>query len=838
MLPLTFLSNSLIFILQIKFTYPELSSSSKHVEGIDEAQAIAHSGLQTDDDEALWHELEDLFNPEDAMRFIGPSIQNSPPQQTNQHPPPSIIKKTKVDKQPVTSNSEFDSRKNKYALTQFRADESSVHQIPNKPFLTQPAKILTIQENQDKIENPKPVSSHENRNSIIQSSKSLNEGRIQPLDSDGDSMSEDELTLNQECKTPSESLQKASWKDRDRKRRISQIKIYTLYKLVGQKNLGGIRAELKEFLSELQPQLSRKRKTVTTAIPNSNSYQLLLAIETSLLQSRIHAQLFPNPSEEYLRQSHREAFEFAKYFWRLALTSKEDSTSAYYHVHKNPIVMECLEKAQTILASVEQVEGSFAMAAWEQTDAFVFFKRGWRLEDLEKKAIQTGLKLYGEHYNIDTYLLLRVQHILKNLDEERISHMVGSTPAQHLGNVVKLSEKTSRRSILVYSNIFGQTELKRYHLSLNEFLTDIWNRYKKMLERFQDTKIDAIINRIYYIINSSFLKIQVYRTLEFGARLKSEFVDGFEGKACNLLQYFCEFALFGKVDKTRRDINLEENFKQHDVFENFRATLSIDEENEVVGEWISWHATEFFVWWFWNKKLTTNQKTQIVQRIESQGRERKLVEDNPRIHGKLDGIPDQNFTDHDRFLMVSSAESKVLIDKYFHKFGEVALNRYKSDIEELSETIKQEPKNLIEPLKKRPKFIVDRITYLTKASLLKINVFASFQMGGLTKADFVDGYEAKTADALRNFWLLLLFGKSGHNGEDLIREKSMKLDEMLKNARISFANKTTDTKRLETASWYATRFCMRWLWHEELDQVIQTDIYEEILRRMKHNAVQ
>ncbi|MBW0464798.1 hypothetical protein O181_004513 [Austropuccinia psidii MF-1] len=102
-------------------------------------------------------------------------------------------------------------------------------------------------------------------------------------------------------------------------------------------------------------------------------------------------------------------------------------------------------------------------------------------------------------------------------------------------------------------------------------------------------------------------------------------------------------------------------------------------------------------------------------------------------------------------------------------------------------------------------------------------------MGGLKKADFVDGYQNKAIRLLKKFWLLTLFGKSGHKDEDLQKEKSMKLDEILNAVRKTLHN-ATDLKKLESPSWYAMAFCIKWLWHEDVDNPLKTRIYNEILR--------
>ncbi|MBW0471011.1 hypothetical protein O181_010726 [Austropuccinia psidii MF-1] len=318
---------------------------------------------------------------------------------------------------------------------------------------------------------------------------------------------------------------------------------------------------------------------------------------------------------------------------------------------------------------------------------------------------------------------------------------------------------------------------------------------------------------------------QVCRTLGFGARLKLEFIDGFENKAFALLQYFCEFALFDQVDETRRDLRLEEAFNKDETLENSRVILSIDSEDEEIGECISWHATEFFVWWLWEQELTPDQKNQIIESIRLWAKTANIYElDHEGIDEGLEEIPGQ-------FVKISKEGDRRLIYNRLNRYGELALNHCGFNMQEFLKMIGRRFPKLVDGFqKKKDKYIFKRISYLMKSCFLKIKMFASFRMGGLKKAEFVNGYETQAISLLENFWLLVLFGESDHKGDNLRKENSMKLEQILENVRRTLILASSDLKKLESPSWHATSFCLQWIWHQELDPSLKTKIYNAVLR--------
>ncbi|MBW0462015.1 hypothetical protein O181_001730 [Austropuccinia psidii MF-1] len=779
---------SFVVILLANFGCAGLLEYPTHGKIINENQASTHSSLQPQDDEAFWQELGDLFSPEDALWSDEPPLQNFP------HQPHYIMSKT-----------------TEYTSTQSHENELGVQQAPKAQPLGLPNSISSF-ETQLKTVKPETLSIHETGNCKTQLSKKKDESRIQVFEPREESMSEDEprggerqhennLELLRKPKkakntklldTPRytkkhKSLRPKLFKFKDIKKKKRLLDMHTIYKLAGEKNVGTFRTELHQFVLELKQNGYQKRKRGLSAITKSSRNLLSLVFKSSLLQISLYAQIQMKVEEALLGKIQKKAFTFLKGFWTMALAKNEDKTIPYYHVYQADHVKSCLTRAKRLLLNRGAAEGRSEAAAWRATEAFVYFYWKISFHRLQGSSVTKKLESSGgAEYNMKTSLFLKSQAYNEQFWPE------DKTSPIDIATLAHLCRESYRHSILFYSKILAQGEFDRLHLSLNGFLKSIWNRYDERLDIFIETAIDDIINRICYIIKSSFLKLQVYYSLGFGGRLKLNFAGGFEAKAFGLLEYFCEMALFGEVEGKIRDTGMEEKFNTNGILENSRISLSIDAENEAVGEWISWHATEFFVSWFWHRELAAYQKDRITERIDSVGKEKNIAAlYDPKSDEELEAIYGQ----------ISQKGSRNLIDRYSRKLGEAGLKHYKYNMDKPRQTILDRRKELIAPLRLEACSVISRrIAYLMKVSFVKIQVFASFKMGDLPKADFVDGYEEKAIQLLTKFWLLTLFGKPDSEGQDLAKEKSMRLDEVLQDARRILDLSTTDD-RIRSVSW-------------------------------------
>ncbi|MBW0470230.1 hypothetical protein O181_009945 [Austropuccinia psidii MF-1] len=779
---LALLSIFLIVLLLANCTCAGLLEYPTHASIIEEAQPSTRSSMQPPDDETFWRELGDLVGDEDALRLRGPPLQNLP------HQPHFAIQKKEQGP----------------SSTRIHTSDRGIHRIQNTP-LSDRSTISSSLDNKSKIENKDTGEALEDGNYMAKSSTKEDDGLIHVAESE-ESMSEDEPSWTEPQSEKNEKLLHMASSSYQRKmKRLQLLELQTVYKLAGEKNLDVFRPQLHQFVNKLKLKgPGKSKKEDPFSITKITRDRLSFAIKSSLLQIRTYPRFSRRVAKNQDSKAvSKVAFTFLKYFWRLALTRKSDKKSPYYHIHQTPIVKKFLQKAKIAVRTPGSTERRMQAAAWSGTEAFVYFLWEVSTTASQKHAIGEELKCLGKEYNLQTSLLLKVQVCCLNyLREQKALPVAGS-------DLAEVFRKTYRNSILCHSKILGQAALKHFQLKLEDFLKFVWNLYDHKLQIFQDTTIEAIINRVSYLVKSSFLKVLFYSGLRFGAKLKPEFVNRFYNKTFNLLKYFCEFALFGEVDETRRDFRLEENFQKAGNMINSRVILSIDEEDEAVGEWISWHATEFLVWWCWNQKLTSDQKTQIIDSINFRGRRISMSEsDYRRFDEDLGAIPDQN----------AEKLNKEHLVPYFKSMGQDALTRLA-------------PLNTKEPL-----FFVQPVVYLMQTSFLKIIIFASFRMGGLTKADFVDGYEEKAIHLLKNFWLLAFLGKSDHAGEELKKENSMNLEEILENVRKVVDIYSTDERKLESSSWHAVSFCIKWLWHENVEVPLKTKIYYEILRLKSLNT--
>ncbi|MBW0462014.1 hypothetical protein O181_001729 [Austropuccinia psidii MF-1] len=659
------LLTSLMVFLLANVTSAGLLDYPTHANAINEAQSSAHSGFQPYNDDAFWSELGDLVGDEDALQLRGP-LQNFP----HQHSP-----------QPPISPSEITME---YYPSQLHGSDLSVNLGRQNG--------LVRGENQVGIEMPETVTNHETGNLVTQSSNKEDEALSHLVESDK-AMSEtetrgEEFTQKRQYEESHELLDKPGYGKKlklvpnhryeerkkssnqyslryeEKNEKVRNVEMATIYQLVGEKNLDTFRTSLYEFVCGLKRKGSEEEAKDFIPLTKQFRHRLLLACKASLLQIDVYARLFnKDVNKGDLMKVQEEAFLFLQFFWRVASTTIEDVTSKYYYTRQNKFVNSCLERAQNVLYNTNCEELRTESASWRGTEAFIHIYWNKDFPVGEKVSIKQNLRLYVAQFNIDTSLFLRVQAFkLQAWHEETGSPLDAS-------QLVQFCRDKYRYSILFYSKTLGQAGLDRFRLSLKPLLKSVWNRYDDRIKLFIETPISDIINRVSYIMKSSFLKLHVYYSLGFGAQIPSEFVDGFNTKALHLLQYFCEFALFGKVDEKNRDAVIEEIFNKDEIFAISRISLSIDAQNEAVGEWISWHATEFLVRRISQKNLTPDQKEQITKRIEYVAEENNVA---ALFDPRTDEEFEETFSQVEYFLTFHSARALfdrrlIIVPKIFHR---------------------------------------------------------------------------------------------------------------------------------------------------------------------------
>ncbi|MBW0485185.1 hypothetical protein O181_024900 [Austropuccinia psidii MF-1] len=427
-------------------------------------------------------------------------------------------------------------------------------------------------------------------------------------------------------------------------------------------------------------------------------------------------------------------------------------------------------------------------------------------------------------------LVIKYETMLHRLLTDSRSSLIQHTHtnAQDLDSV-EILPKAKRNLFYFYAKSLGELELNCSDVSVKRFLKKIWLEYITGIAVIKNRTNESVINRIAHIMKSSFLKIQVFSFLTKKARRRGGRKNDFDLTAFHLVEHICHFALFGQVEQNSEHLGLEQGFNKADMLNKIRRTLEDDGDDQSKGEKASWYVTGFCVGWFWKEKLTTQKKNAIEHEIKLRAQ---------RIHLKP--------SDEDSFVKrldsTAKKETRIFrqfIPSYSQQLADLAFAKHEFDLAQFLNTIRQKWQENHLPIfhDKSHELILKRIAYAMKGSFVKIQAFANFQMGGLPKAEFVDNFEAQALNLLQYFWRLALFGRSDDwpspNSE---REKSMDLDELLDDARESLNTSERAEKRLEPASWYATMFCVEWLWYENnWNHWEKADINNAILRLARQN---
>ncbi|MBW0468117.1 hypothetical protein O181_007832 [Austropuccinia psidii MF-1] len=600
--------------------------------------------------------------------------------------------------------------------------------------------------------------------------------------------------------------------------------ISTLLKLVSKKDFINFCNELKSFssvvISESLTEGQRKNQRSIQVLRQ----RLFAILHLSFLQSISCYQLFRKEKEAGDVHSYQTILEFLKKLWESALAQKQDSKSKRAGQSRTKAVSQRSQNAQRLFYTVADMNTRRERAAWLGTKAFAFDYCNTKLTQSHKKSINGILLALEPHYNADTSEFLISSPGNPTTSKEKSFRIDFPISYENIYATAQM------RFILRKSILLGQAQLDHSNLCLRSFLKKIWCQFIKGPGVFKDSAKDSVLNKISHIIKSSFLKIKVLTPLGNQNQINTYFVDNFDKKIFEFLKHLCSFALFGKADSTSEYfVGLEEKINKNKKFQEIRRILSADGDDELLGEQASWHATKIFASWVWSEELTPERqrkaerqiKTLIENRSITPSHKSEIVEDNGLISN-------QALTKGKRTVLSTCAKTlgRERLEEAF-----INLDQF---LQYIVDTWTTQEHCLFK--RKLPEYITRRIAYVMETSFLKLKIFSSFEMGGLSRADFVDEFEAKAYRLLKFFWTLVLFDKHEHlTQEDLERKESFDVEKFLQYAKTSITTKAGSEAKLDPASWQSTLFCVQWLWYEELSAYQKSKINNIILRLGSHN---
>ncbi|MBW0507248.1 hypothetical protein O181_046963 [Austropuccinia psidii MF-1] len=181
---------------------------------------------------------------------------------------------------------------------------------------------------------------------------------------------------------------------------------------------------------------------------------------------------------------------------------------------------------------------------------------------------------------------------------------------------MKSSNKTNRALVPSYSKVLGQAALEACKFDLNKFLEVVSERYRDQLLPLEGQRYELAIQKMSYLMQASFLKVQVFASFAKESLLKDDVVDGFEATALKILGNFWQLTFFGHYPGMNQEPkNSEDSLKMLQLIPMARANLHLSQTNRIMWEPATWHAATLCVQSLWKVQLKRHHKTQIYEGI-------------------------------------------------------------------------------------------------------------------------------------------------------------------------------------------------------------------------------
>ncbi|MBW0507247.1 hypothetical protein O181_046962 [Austropuccinia psidii MF-1] len=760
---LTLLTTFHIFLLLSRFICTLVPEKPTFSHVLNKAQPKDSSGLPPKHYEEFWQELDDLDDGGAEMRWCGQLIRTISHQQSNQDQPNTHTPYS----EPNLLNAPSDYKGKGIAPFQFNAQKSSnplhgsspeVGNKLNKGSSAQRSQTLPSRQQ----EHPQRSESVAALDEEVYMDQSSNKRRKK------ESSKIDELARKQ-IQSDYQALFQSYGIDKTDRR----IVLLRLYELVGDKNVDTLRDELDTFLKSVKPANIGKRKRGYSIREEELCKRLSFIMKSSLLQSRLYAQLCQNANAKELCELQKEAFKFLKDFWTLALAQTEIHEFEEDTEGEITSLETLLNKAASLIYGGGPNEAGGEAASWLGTQGFT----------LAKDRSNRWLKFpSGNVFRFPFFGLI-------------------------LGDG-KLCFALSRSALNFCIEKLGEIALMEYKINLSDLLQVVKQREKDWRRRFPERSCTSIVRRIEYAMKASFLKIQFFFALKTGVEWKRGSIYGFEAQCFRLLECFWHFALFGEFIHQNELPEIETKILQEDFLEEARERLRVKGVSKEKAEVASWYATSFCVWWFWGEIVKKEEKTQIYDAILLRARENNIRPPEELDEEQIDNIQESSSS---QYILGDSiqAVSRVL--------GQAELNRLSLDLTAFLKLVRNQCEMGLDRFEgKTDDFIVNRVAYVMRSSFLKIGAYPYLKSKEKYQGYITNHFAAKAFHLLEYFWNYALFGVADKESEYSGIENQFDHENILENARKKFELGSGAEDKGEPPAWHSTAFCVWFFWKEKL----------------------
>ncbi|MBW0500239.1 hypothetical protein O181_039954 [Austropuccinia psidii MF-1] len=375
-------------------------------------------------------------------------------------------------------------------------------------------------------------------------------------------------------------------------------------------------------------------------------------------------------------------------------------------------------------------------------------------------------------------------------------------------------------------------------IDLNTFLKNVQHTYfhQRTTDRF--VNMSLFEKRLSFIMNASLLQNQIYAHLYHKVEVEeSDALIKFQYETFDFLTNFWKSTVTLKereYDHTKGNI-----FNQY--LETAKTFFESDNTNELSAALASWKGTEAFVNCHWKEQLTNFDKYSIQKKVLSLANKKGLPIDNySRYTLQSQAYLDPTKTIEKDGLTVTKGDPsnisaslrRLTVQVYSIDLGEAALNECNIDLEEFLGMLSDMRQGWLATLKTTPnERILNRIAYVMKASLIKIQIYVSLIMGEHLRPDDMNNVGRKAFDLLKNFCKLALFGEEDPISKYIKIKTSTQDYRALLQVRKKLITDGRTAEKAESATWDTTKFFIRWFWDENLENYRRIQINDEIIIR-------
>ncbi|MBW0515849.1 hypothetical protein O181_055564 [Austropuccinia psidii MF-1] len=418
--------------------------------------------------------------------------------------------------------------------------------------------------------------------------------------------------------------------------------------LAGEHDPKAFSKELDAFLNSVQQNYSPQ--TARTSHLNKDSFckRLSHILKESLVRSKIYVSSYQKMDAYGQMIFQKKAFEFLKYFWRLALTNEEESEVEYHNIQSPLLIPLYFQRAKTLFESQSKQYIDGESASWYGVQAFVDIHWSSGLNNIQKKLINIKARLFEIEDLSDSHEKSLFSKNAFNSDQVKsflISFFELWFSSNHHGGLREISDEVMSDSFPSQIKTKGNALMKKFDFNLNFFSRYIAQRYASEGRNLEsDLTWNAVIKRVSFALTASFLHIHFYASLGAESRLRNSAVTDFDKQSFQLQKYFWELVFCRSADPPRDVNDIPPDLADSPAVQAARSSVEKDGTSEQRAETASWNATKFFVHWFWGEKLILPKKNRIKEKIienESQSNKPIPIDDDEENFVKQYGYNDR-----------------------------------------------------------------------------------------------------------------------------------------------------------------------------------------------------